>query len=247
MGVKAPRIFVIAGEPSGDTLGAGLVEALIAAAPDALCQGVGGPRMAAAGVKLVFSYDDLAVMGLVEVLPRYFRIRHETMAAIEEFAPDVVVTIDSSGFNKPIAKRLIKRGLPARRVHYVAPMVWAWRPGRARIFAQLFHHLLVLFPFEPPFFSKHGLKTTYVGHPATQTPQGVGASFRVSHNIPADAPVLAVLPGSRKGELGRLLPVFREALQQVAAAVPGLHLVFPFRTLAAWCGKQQLRWISPIL
>lgn len=236
MQIEAPRIFLVAGEPSGDALGAGLIDAIKAAAPDSLCLGVGGPGMAVAGMELVFPYDDLAVMGLVEVLPRYFRIRRrwqQVMTAIAAFDPDVVVTIDSSGFNKPIAKRLIKLGSTSRRVHYVAPMVWAWRPGRAEVFAQLFHHLLVLFPFEPPYFTEHGLPTTYVGHPATQTPPGDGAAFRARHDIPADAPLLAVLPGSRKGELARLLPVFEQALPLIAAAIPDLHVVFPTVPLVA--------------
>ncbi len=236
MPVDAPKIFFVAGEPSGDALGAGLIQALRMSAPDAVCQGVGGPRVAAAGMELVFPYDDLAVMGLIEVLPRYLRIRrrwHQVMAAIGEFNPDVVVTIDSSGFNKPIAKQLIKQGSTARRVHYVAPMVWAWRAGRAKTFAELFHHLLVLFPFEPPYFTAHGLKTTYVSHPAAEKPPGDGAVFRARYVIPAGAPLLAVLPGSRKGELARLLPVFEEALPRIADAVPGLHLVFPTVPLVA--------------
>lgn len=230
MPVSAPRVFLVAGEPSGDALGAGLVESLRRAAPDAICRGVGGHRMTAAGMDLVFPYDDLAIMGLVEVLPRYFRIRRrwqQVMAAIEIFDPDVVVTIDSSGFNKPIAKRLIASGSTARRVHYVAPMVWAWRPGRAETMARLFHHLLVLFPFEPPYFTKHGLRTTYIGHPATQVQPGDDAAFRATHDIPPNAPLLAILPGSRKTEVGRLLPVIGKALELISAAVPGLRLVFP--------------------
>ena len=230
MPVSAPRVFLVAGEPSGDALGAGLVAALRQAEPSAVCRGVGGHRMVAAGMDLVFPYDDLAVMGLVEVLPRYFRIRRrwqQVMAAIRAFDPDVVVTIDSSGFNKPIAKRLIKQGSTARRVHYVAPMVWAWRPGRAETFARLFHHLLVLFPFEPPYFTKHGLRTTCVGHPAVEAAPGDGQAFRTAHGLTPETPLLAVLPGSRRGEVDRLLPVFRLALERVADAVPGLYLVFP--------------------
>jgi lipid-A-disaccharide synthase len=227
---EAPRIFLVAGEPSGDALGAGLIAAVRDSAPDAICRGVGGPGMAAAGMDLAFPYDDLAVMGLVEVLPRYFRIRRrwrEVMAAIDAFDPDVVVTIDSSGFNKPIAKRLIATGSTARRVHYVAPMVWAWRPGRARSMSQLYHHLLVLFPFEPPFFTEHGLATSYVGHLATEQLAGNGGAFRAAHGIPSDAPVVAVLPGSRRGELSRLLPIFEQALLQMATEFPGLTLVCP--------------------
>jgi len=234
--MKTPRVFLVAGEPSGDSLGGGLIAALKQMAPDTMCAGVGGPEMFAAGMYLVFPYDDLAVMGLVEVLPRYFRIRRrwrEVMAAIERFDPDVVVTIDSGGFNKPVARKLIARGSTARRVQYVGPMVWAWRPGRAKTTAELFHRLLVLFPFEPPFFEAHGLPTTWVGHPAAERPPGNGPRFRAAHGISSGAKVVAVLPGSRPGEVGRLLPSFTQALGMLAERIRDLILVFPTLPLVA--------------
>ena len=227
---RPPRIFLVAGEPSGDMLGGGLVREILAACTDASIFGVGGPQMAAAGMKLLFPYDDLAVMGLVEVLPRYFRIRrrwHTVMQAIEKFDPDVVITIDSSGFNKPIARKLRSMGHPARRVHYVAPMVWAWRPGRAKKMAPLFHHLMVLFPFEPAYFTEHGLPTTFVGHPATEAVRGDSLSFRTRHGISPTAKVMLMLPGSRRGEVQKLLPVFADAARRIKTELPEVEIVVP--------------------
>lgn len=234
--MRDPRIFLVAGEPSGDALGAGLLRALHTAAPGLQAHGIGGPGMIEAGMDLVFPYDDLAIMGLVEVLPKLVRIRQrlqEAEAAIQAFRPDVVVTIDSGGFNKVLAKRLIKARIPARRVHYVAPMVWAWRPGRTKGMARLFDRLLTLFPFEPPFFEKHGLRTDCVGHPALEALAGDGAAFRARHGIPADAPTLALLPGSRRAEVKGLLPIMAQAIRQIAPALPGLHLICPTLPLVA--------------
>lgn len=231
-----PRIFLVAGEPSGDALGAGLLRALRAAAPGVQARGIGGPGMIEAGMGLVFPYDDLAIMGLVEVLPKLVRVRQrlrEAEVAIQAFRPDVVVTIDSGGFNKVLVKRLIEARLPARRVHYVAPMVWAWRPGRAKDMARLFDRLLTLFPFEPPFFEKHGLQTDCVGHPALEVVAGDGAAFRAHHGIPADAPTLALLPGSRRAEVKGLLPIMAQAVRQITPALPGLHLICPTLPLVA--------------
>lgn len=236
MPLDNPRIFLVAGEPSGDALGAGLLKALRAEAPGVVARGIGGPGMVEAGMDLVFPYDDLAIMGVFEILPKLAQLNRrwrEAAAAVQAFRPDVVVTIDSSGFNKGLAKRLIKAGVPARRVHYVAPMVWAWRPGRARGMARLFDRLLTLFPFEPPFFEPYGLATDCVGHPAVEAKPGDGAGFRARHGIPADAPVLALLPGSRRGEVKRLLPVMAEAVRRIAPELPGLHLICPTLPLVA--------------
>ncbi len=236
MRLADPRIFLVAGEPSGDALGAGLLQALRAEAPGLEARGIGGPGMTEAGMDLVFPYDDLAIMGLFEILPKLFRLNRrwqEAAAAIETFQPDVVLTIDSSGFNKGLAKRLIKARIPARRVHYVAPMVWAWRPGRAESMAKLFDRLLTLFPFEPPYFEKFGLQTDCVGHPAVEAAPGDGHRFRAEHGIPADTPTLALLPGSRRGEVKRLLPVMVETVRRLAPALPGLHLICPTVPLVA--------------
>jgi lipid-A-disaccharide synthase len=200
-----------------------------------------------AGMEMVFSYDDLAIMGVVEILPKLAQLKRrwaEAAEAIREFQPDVVVTIDSSGFNKGLAKRLIKAGEPARRVHYVAPMVWAWRAGRAKGMAQLFDRLLTLFPFEPPYFTAHGLPTDCVGHPAVEAALGDGAAFRARHGIGAEVPTLALLPGSRRGELKRILPLFCEVAARLRRQIPALHLICPTVPMVAPMLRQALEQLA---
>jgi lipid-A-disaccharide synthase len=192
--------------------------------------GVGGERMSAEGLDPLFPVGDLAVMGIVEVvpaLPRLLRRWRQITAAARAFNPSVVVTIDSSGFSKGVAKRLRRAGVTAPRVHYVAPMIWAWRPGRARGMARLFDHLLTLFPFEAEPFRAAGLEATWVGHPAAEAPSGDGTGFRTRHGIAPAAPVLCVLPGSRRAELAQLLPVFGPALARITAACPDVRVVLP--------------------
>jgi lipid-A-disaccharide synthase len=183
--------------------------------------------MSAAGLQSQFPMQELSVMGLVEVLPRapqLLRRIAETERAIRDLAPDVVVTIDAPGFCFRLAKRL--KGSGIRLVHYVAPSVWAWRPGRAVRVAALYDHLLTLLPWEPPYFERHGLACTFVGHPAVaEPPASDGPAFRERHRIPTDVPLLAVLPGSRQGEIRRLLPVFGAALEQLARRIEGLQAV----------------------
>jgi lipid-A-disaccharide synthase len=171
-------------------------------------------------------------MGLAEIIPHIRRIRrriHETVAAIEAIRPQIVVTIDSPGFNFRVGKALKKRHASIPLVHYVAPSVWAWRPGRARAIAQFLDHLLVLFPFEPPYFLKEGLPTTFVGHPVVEL--GIekieDPSFRARHKIAPHAPILTLLPGSRRGEISRLLPVFQETALRLRQKNPDLHVVIP--------------------
>ena len=226
-------IFVIAGEPSGDALGARLMAALRERTGGAVrFAGVGGELMTAAGLESLVPIQDLAVMGVAEVLPRarrIFRRVAQTVAAIAAMKPDAVVTIDSSGFTWRIAQRLRRRGDPVPLIHYVAPMVWAWRPGRARRMARWYDHLMALLPFEPPYFEKVGLSCSYVGHPVIESgaERGDGAAFRARHDIAADAKLIAVLPGSRRGEIHRLMPVFQAALERLRYRYPDLRAVVP--------------------
>ncbi len=194
--------------------------------------GVGGDLMTAEGLSSLFPIEELSIMGLAEVIPHIRRIRRriqETVTAIETARPDIVVTIDAPGFNFRVGKALKKRLQSIPLVHYVAPSVWAWRPGRARAIAQFLDHLLVLFPFEPSYFLKEGLATHFVGHPVVEV--GIGKakdpSFRVRHNIPETAPVLTLLPGSRRGELSRLLPVFEETTVRLQKQYPDLRVIIP--------------------
>ncbi len=234
------HIALVAGEPSGDALGEGLIRALRTRLGDRPLRfsGIGGERMVAEGFQSLFPIDELAVMGLVEVLPRARQILRrldQLVVTLRADAPDVLVTIDSPGFTHRLAKRLARRDFPI--VHYVAPTVWAWRPGRARKLAGLVDHLLALLPFEPPYFEREGLPTTFIGHPAVETIAAAeaqaatelaeGRGFRQRYGIPEDVPLLALLPGSRRGEVAKLLPVFTAALNRLADQRKDFRVVLP--------------------
>ena len=229
----APFVFVIAGEPSGDALGAALIAALRERTDAQLrVAGIGGELMAAEGVASLVPLSDLAVAGLAEVLPRVpliLRRIREAVAAIETLQPDIVVTIDSSSFTWRVAKKLRARGERLPLVHYVAPMVWAWRAGRAKHIARWYDHLLTLLPFEPPYFEREGLATSHVGHPVLESGAGHGdaARFRAAQGIAADELVLAVLPGSRGGEVSRLIPIFGAALRRLERIVGPFRVAVP--------------------
>lgn len=213
------KIFLIAGEASGDQLGAGLLKALRERLGGELeIQGVGGERMIAEGLASLFPMQEIALMGFAEILPHVPRLMkriRQTVAAIETFAPDAVITIDSPGFNFRIAAALKEKNIHAKRIHYVAPTVWAYKPERASKTAKLFDHLLVLLPFEPPYFEAAGLAASFVGHPVADDLEAAFAR-RASWEIPEKKPLkIALLPGSRKRELETLLPVFRATLKQL--------------------------------
>ena len=226
-----PRIVLIAGEPSGDVLGARMMAALRRATGEAIAlEGVGGEQMMAEGLASRFPMSELSHMGLVELLPhlpRLLRRIGETAQWLRRSPPDLLVTIDAPGFCLRLARRLRGSGIPI--LHYVAPTVWAWKPGRAARIAKLCDHLLALLPFEPPYFTRHGLACTYVGHPALETMMGAadGPGFRQRHGIPAEAPVICLLPGSRAFELRHLLPVFGAAIRRLAQHHEGLRVILP--------------------
>jgi lipid-A-disaccharide synthase len=232
-GSGGPSIFVVTGEPSGDALGGALIAALRERVGEGLrVAGIGGERMREQGVASLAPLSDLAVAGNIEVLPKAWVIlRHvrRAVAAIREQRPDAVVTIDSSGFSWRIAHALRRRGERLPLIHYVAPMVWAWRAGRARRMARWYDHLLALLPFEPPYFERVGLPCTYVGHPVIDSGAGRGdaARFRAAHGLASETLLLSVLPGSRGGEVGRLLPVFGEALRLLETRVGPFRVAVP--------------------
>lgn len=247
-----PLVFLIAGEPSGDLIGARLMAALRRRTDGRIrFAGVGGAAMTAEGLDSLFDMGDLAVMGFVEVLPRArFLLRRvrEAADAVARLGPGVVVSIDSPGFTYRVARLLRGRGSAVPRVHYVAPQVWAWRSAKAKKTARLFDRLLVLLPFEPPYFEREGLATTYVGHPAVEAKGrvGDGAAFRERHAIPPDARVVGLLPGSRRGEVGRLLPVFARAVERARRSAPDLHAVLPtVPTVAAQVAAEASAWPAP--
>ena len=225
-----PRILLIAGEASGDGLGAGLVQALRQRFPGAVFAGIGGDAMRRAGMETWHDASELAVMGLAEVLrhlPRLLRLRRELRERALAWRPDVVVGIDAPDFNLGVERWFRQRGI--RTVHYVSPSVWAWREKRAEKIGESADQVLCLFPMEPPIYARHGVDARFVGHPmADAMPLHPDrAAARGQLGLPPDAPVLAVLPGSRLGEINRLGEVFFEAAWQVSEAVPGLHVVVP--------------------
>lgn len=224
------RVFLVAGEASGDRLGAALMAGLKTLTGVEFA-GVGGPLMQAEGMQSLFPMEELSVMGLAEILPKYPHLRrrlHQTAEAVLAAVPDVLITIDSPDFSLRVAK-LVKAKSDIRTVHYVAPSVWAWRAGRAVKMARVIDHVLALLPFEPPYMEAAGMDCDFVGHPVVSEPVASDRAvddFRVKHGF-GDRPILLVLPGSRRGEVGRLAPIFGEALKPVLAENPEVEIVLP--------------------
>ena len=250
MGARGLTVFLVAGEASGDALGAALMEGLGALAPGTAFGGVGGPRMEALGLRSLFPMDELSVMGLAEILPRYPALRRrmvQTADAAIAARPDAVVTIDAPAFGLSVARRVRAARPEARLIHYVAPSVWAWRPGRAARLRGLVDLVLALLPFEPPLMEAAGVPCRFVGHPVAGLPPpdpAAGRAFRAAHALGGD--VVCVLPGSRHPEVARLAPVFGRALAILAARRPDLRAVVPAapavagmlpRALADWPGR----------
>ena len=227
------RFFLVAGEPSGDALGAALMAGLKTLLGDQVgFDGVGGPLMQAEGMTSLFPMDELSVMGLAEVLPKYphlVRRKNQTADAVIAARPDALITIDAPDFSLRVAKR-VKANSDIRTVHYVAPTVWAWRAGRARKMAAMIDQVLALFPFEPPYMEAEGMRCDFVGHPIAAQPAPsttAMADLRARLGLAADRPVLLALPGSRKGEVGRLSPIFGQALAPVRRARPDMQILVP--------------------
>jgi len=225
---REPHIFLVAGEPSGDSLGARLMAALREQTEGRVrFSGIGGAEMEAEGLSTLFPMHELSVMGMAEVVPRIPRLLRrikETARAVRRQRPDAVVTIDSPAFSFRVCKRLQGAGIPL--IHYVAPTVWAYAPERAGEIARFLDHLLAILPFEPPYFEAVGLPCTYVGNPVVEwSGPGDGVGFRRRHGIGAETPLLALLPGSRRSETRRLLPVFGGTAALLAERVPNLHIV----------------------
>ncbi len=216
---RKPKIIIIAGEPSGDLIGAQLIKSLKKRLPNAYFYGVGGGQMIQEGLHPFLSVAQLSIMGITEALTKIFTVyKHLTFVSdeIRAVSPDVVITIDFPGFNFRLAKILQGCGVPL--IHYVAPTVWAWRPKRAEKISKLYTHLLMLFPFEAPYFEKEKLPATFVGHPLVEMPyaHGDGQRFRNTHGINSNVPLLCLLPGSRVSEVNRLMPVFKIAAEKLS-------------------------------
>jgi lipid-A-disaccharide synthase len=252
VGDRPVRIAMVAGEASGDLLGSRLLAALRRRFPDASFFGIGGPNMLSAGFDSWFPQEKLAIRGFVEVL-RHLRevlaLRAELVARLRAARPDLVIGIDSPEFNLGVERRLKRAGF--RTAHLVSPQVWAWRPGRIRKLKRSVSHLLVLFPFEEPLYRDAGLEVTYVGHPiADEIPEIVDrAAAREELRLPAFAPVVALLPGSRLSEIEMMAVPFIEAAKLVLARLPETRFVVPLvtrETRAAFevalyqCGAREL-------
>ena len=227
---NSPLYVLIAGEASGDLLGAGLIEALRERFPDARFAGIGGPRMIAVGLDAWYPAERLAVMGLTEVLrhlPGLLRIRRDVRRRTLALRPDAFIGIDAPDFNLALERKLKQDGI--RTIHYVSPSIWAWREKRAQKIGQSADRVLCLFPMEPAVYEKHGVDARFVGHPLADVfaldPDQRAA--RESLGIPLDVPVLAMLPGSRLGEIRRLGADFINAATLLAKEIPGLHVVAP--------------------
>jgi len=223
------KVFLIAGEASGDGLGAALMAGL-KSLENVEFQGVGGPLMEAEGMRSLFAMDELSVMGLAEILPKYPQLRrrlHQCANAVLETRPDVLITIDSPDFCLRVAK-MVKAKSDIRTVHYVAPSVWAWRAKRAKKMARIVDHVLALLPFEPPYMEAEGMECDFVGHPVVSEPQANPQEiqeFKARHGIAG--PLWMILPGSRRGEIEGLGGRFSEVVRRVLADKPMLSLVIP--------------------
>ena len=229
------RFALVAGEASGDLLGAGLIAALRERFPDAVFAGVGGPRMQAAGLEAWHSAEELAVMGLAEVvkhLPRLLALRRDIRRRVLAFKPDAFVGIDAPDFNFGLERKLKSKGI--RTVHYVSPSVWAWRAKRAAKIGRSTDLVLCLFPFEPAIYAQHGVAAAYVGHPLADAfaLDPAQAPARATLSLASDVPVLAMLPGSRLGEIRRLGADFIEAVALLRKQLPDLEVVAPMANAA---------------
>lgn len=246
-------LMLVCGEPSGDLLGAELMASLKRLAGDRLnIVGVGGPAMAREGLQSLFSLDATAVMGLREVVPAIPRILARVRQAADYAVrthPDALVVIDSPDFTHRIARAVKKRDPSIKTVNYVAPQVWASRAYRAKAMARYFDLILALFPFEVPFFEKYGLRAVFVGHPVIERRVRMtgGEMLRAKLGIRADAPLLALLPGSRSSEIRFIFPVFRAAVEILSRKIPGLVTVLPtVPHVAARVREAAAGWPTPL-
>ena len=230
---RSYRFALIAGEASGDVLGASLIEALKHRYPDAEFFGIGGPKMIAAGLRSAYEQEKLAVRGAAEVvahLPEILSIRRGITAQLKAWQPDVMIGIDAPDFNLFVERQLKKAGIPT--VHYVSPMVWAWRRGRTKKIVAAVNQLLCLFPFEPACYQGQGIDPVFVGHPLADEvdPDINRQQVRLSLNLPEAAPLITLMPGSRQSELAFHAQLFVETANRVARELPEALFLVPLTT-----------------
>ena len=247
------KVYLIAGEPSGDLLGARVMRALKKLQPDTLVFGVGGESMQQEGLKSLFDIKDLAVMGFLEVLPNLPTIlKHfkEILNDIKKIKPDIIMTIDSYSFSARVHKLLKKNGCDVPHVHLVAPQVWAWNKGRAKKIGHFVDHLFCLLPDEPKYFAPYGMPATFVGHPVIEggADKGDAGAFRKKYQIPKDKRVVCMLPGSRSNEIKYLLNDFMQTADNLFASNPDLFFVIPtVETVRSKVEHKLKNWPTPHL
>ena len=241
------RVMIVAGEASGDLHGANLVTALRQLNPEVTFFGIGGTNMRTAGVDTRVDLSELAVMGLVEVLLHYRRLRgilRQMQVLLREERPDLLITVDYPGFNLRLAKTA--RALGIKVLHYISPQVWAWREHRVKTIAERVDKMAVLLPFEVPFYEKHGVPVRFVGHPLVDSvkPSVERSEAQRLFGLVPSRPTIGLLPGSRRGELKRLMPVLLESAALLKRQFPDLQLLLP---LASSLDRQDLSpWLRPL-
>ena len=252
---ERPLIYVIAGEVSGDIIGAKLIREIKRLKKNKFSfAGVGGEQMTNEGVQSLFPISEMAVMGIFELVPHVpnlIRRIHETVQDIIAKKPVAVISIDSKAFTMRVAKLIQKKQKESDKeiklIHMVAPTVWAWRPGRAKNVSKFLDHLLTLFPFEPPFFMRHGLPTTFIGHPLAEQPVGCNSVYRNTHNVDEATKIISLLPGSRPGEIKRLLPTFKKTLDLLLKKYPNIHIAMPtVVSVKGMLRRETLGWKTPV-
>ena len=250
-----PLIYVMAGEVSGDIIGARLIREIKRLRRHKFSfAGVGGEQMTKEGVQSLFPISEMAVMGIFELVPHVpnlIRRIHETVQDILTKKPVAVISIDSKAFTMRVAKLIQKQQKESdneiKLIHMVAPTVWAWRPGRAKNISKFLDHLLTLFPFEPPFFTRHGLPTTFIGHPLAEQPVGCSSIYRNIHDVDEATKIICLLPGSRPGEIKRLLPIFKKTLDLLLKKYPNIHIAMPtVVSVEGMLRRKTLDWETPV-
>lgn len=226
------HIYLIAGEASGDCIAADLLAELTTRWPQARFSGIGGAEMEQQRFNSLFPMEELSLMGFAEILPHIQRLKariKQTAEHISACQPDILITVDSPGFNFRVVQMLRKQQQHLPCLHYVAPTVWAYKPQRAAKTAALYDGLMTILPFEAPYFEKEGLNTCFVGHPIAwrHSKPANGAAFRRQYNIDKDIPLLGMMPGSRIGELKRHLPVFKKTASRLKEHIPNLQIMIP--------------------
>ena len=250
-----PLIYIIAGEVSGDIIGAKLIREIKRLQKNKFSfAGVGGEQMTNEGVQSLFPISEMAVMGIFELVPHVpnlIRRINETVQDIIVKKPVAVISIDSKAFTMRVAKLIQKKQKESDKeiklIHMVAPTVWAWRPGRAKNISKFLDHLLTLFPFEPPFFTRHGLPTTFIGHPLAEQPVGCSSVYRNIHDVDEATKIISLLPGSRPGEIKRLLPTFKKTMDLLLKKYPNIHITMPtVVSVEEMLRRETLGWRTPV-